>query len=492
MVPLEMKAQHLAATRLATDLSAQRLLEGLSRLYRWIVVMDAERHVLWRSEGLADLAGDDQFEIGSDLHRYLPRLPRPEQVFPLRSSLHSKDLAKAFKIEVARKDGSVSTVELHLLEIEAADGEPLLVGIARPEDAVAAPPGRDLAHVLVEHNPGAVLALDSDGFVVDANPAAGRLLGRPVDDLVGSAVGLLFGPDASDVEQLANSLEDRDAGTCTLRVMGEGGDVRTIHVEARNLEPDISGCALYLREQTASEATQAELLRANEELEHCVNALAHDLRSPLVALLGFSRLLRQDYDVLLDQTGKHFLDRIEQAGRTMESLIHDLLELSRIEGPGELSQLVDPQTVLRQLKAELKPRLEEENIELLLPEPPPSRVACDRTRLYQVFSNLLGNAIEHMGNEGQDRRIRVEVREHEDRHELVVSDNGCGISAEYHELIFEVFRSLSGRRRGRQGAGIGLAIVRKIAETHGGRAWVESEAGHGSAFHVTLPRPQDS
>jgi PAS domain S-box-containing protein len=487
-----MKVQHLAATRLAADLSAQRLLEGLSRLYRWIVVMDAERHVLWRSEGLADLAGDDQFEVGTDLHRYLPRLPRPEQVFPLRTSLRGKDLPKAFSIEVARKDGSVFTVELHLLEIEAADGAPLLVGIARPEDAVAAPPGRDLARVLVDHNPGAVLALDSDGFVVDANPAAARLLGRSPDDLEGSAVGLLFGPDASDVEQLANSLEHRDAGTCTLRVTGEGEDVSTLHVEARNLEPDFSGCALFLREQTATEAAQAELLRANEELEHCVNALAHDLRSPLVALLGFSRLLRQDYDVLLDQTGKHFLDRIEQAGHTMESLIHDLLELSRIEGPGELTQLVDPQTVLLQLKAELKPRLEEANTELLLPELPLPPIACDRTRLYQVLSNLLGNAIEHMGDEARERRIRVEVQEHEHSHELVVSDNGCGISAEHHELIFEVFRSLSGRRRGRQGAGIGLAIVRKIAETHGGRAWVESEVGHGAAFHVTFPRPRES
>ncbi len=454
--------------------------------------MDAERHVLWRSEGLADLAGGDQFEIGTDLHRYLPKLPRPEQIFPLHSSLHGNDITHGFSMEVTRKDGSELSVELHLLEIEAADGEPLLVGIARPQEASGAAPGRDLARVLVEHNPGAVLALDRAGFVIDANPAASRLLARPVDELVGSAVGLLFGPEASDVEQLVNSLEAGDAGTCVLRVRREDGEERVLHVEVRKLEPDVEGCGLFFREETTSEASQAELVRANEELEHCVNALAHDLRSPLVALLGFSRLLRQDYDDLLDQTGKHFLDRIEQAGRTMESLIHDLLELSRIEGPGELTPLVDPQTVLHQLKAELKPRLEEEGIELRLPELPPPLVACDRTRLYQVLSNLLGNAIEHMGEAGESRWIEVEVREHERSHELVVTDNGCGIPAEHHELIFEVFRSLSGRRRGRQGAGIGLAIVRKIAETHGGRAWVESEAGGGAAFHVSLSRREEA
>jgi signal transduction histidine kinase len=274
--------------------------------------------------------------------------------------------------------------------------------------------------------------------------------------------------------------------------VNQAGEACALHVEARSLEPDFGGCALFLREQTPSEASQAELLRANEELEHCVNALAHDLRSPLVALLGFSRLLRQDYDDLLDQTGRHFLDRIEQAGRTMESLIHDLLELSRIEGPGSLAPLGDAQSVLVQLNAELKSCLEEEDIDLRLPEEPLPLVACDGTRLYQVLSNLLGNAIEHMGEEQGPRSIEVEVRERPLSHEIVVTDNGCGISPENHELIFEVFRSLSGRRRGRQGAGIGLAIVRKIADTHGGRAWVESELGRGASFHVSFPRPQDS
>jgi signal transduction histidine kinase len=241
-----------------------------------------------------------------------------------------------------------------------------------------------------------------------------------------------------------------------------------------------------MRDVTERHHAATELSRKNAELEHCVTALAHDLRSPLVALLGFSRLLRQDYGALLDDTGTHFVDRIEQAGRTMEDLIHDLLELSRIGKPGERKALVNPATVLHQLQAELKPRLEAAGIELELPHDPPL-VFCDRTRLYQVFSNLIGNAIDHMGACEQPR-IAVSIFEEGDVCHISVSDSGCGIDSKHHEQVFEAFQSLGPARDGRTGAGIGLAIVKKIAETHGGRAWLESRSGCGTTFHVTFLR----
>jgi signal transduction histidine kinase len=206
-----------------------------------------------------------------------------------------------------------------------------------------------------------------------------------------------------------------------------------------------------------------------------------------VALLGFSRLLRQDYGSRLDDTGAHFVDRIEQAGRTMEGLIHDLLELSRIGQHGERPAMVDPRTVLTQLAAEFKPQLDAEGIRLALPDEPPL-VYCDRTRLYQVFANLIGNAINHMG-ECEVRGIAVDLVEEEDVDHITVRDFGRGIAPEHHEKIFEVFQTLGRRRDDPRGTGMGLAIVRKIAETHGGRAWVESRPNRGATFHVTFPRP---
>jgi signal transduction histidine kinase len=141
--------------------------------------------------------------------------------------------------------------------------------------------------------------------------------------------------------------------------------------------------------------------------------------------------------------------------------------------------------VLLQLRSECKPRLEQQGVALELPESPPL-LLCDRTRLYQLFSNLVGNALDHMG-ETPHGRIVVEVRESADRHVLVVADNGRGVAAEERERIFEMFHTVQ-RPGGRKGTGIGLAIVRKIAERHGGRAWVEDAPSGGAAFHVLLPR----
>ena len=104
-----------------------------------------------------------------------------------------------------------------------------------------------------------------------------------------------------------------------------------------------------------------------------------------------------------------------------------------------------------------------------------------------MFSNLIGNAIEHMGPCSHPR-IAVDVVSEDDCEHITVHDPGRGIAPENHERIFEVFQSLGPRRDDRTGTGIGLAIVKKIAQTHGGRVWVESRLGQGSTFHVTFPR----
>jgi signal transduction histidine kinase len=212
--------------------------------------------------------------------------------------------------------------------------------------------------------------------------------------------------------------------------------------------------------------------------------VAHDLRSPLVALLGFSRLLHDDFADRLGEKGLRFLHRIEQAGRTMESLIQHLLEVSRIGQCEPRKAPVDPRDVLQRIASELKPRLELARTRLAwAPEAP--LIHCEWTHLYQVLSNLVGNALEHMGPAAEPS-IVVEFASEEHAHRVSVRDNGRGIAPEHHERIFEIFQSLGSQER--RGTGVGLAIVKKIAETYGGRAWVESRAGEGAAFHVTFPR----
>jgi PAS domain S-box-containing protein len=335
-----------------------------------------------------------------------------------------------------------------------------------------------------------VAVVDREGRLRYTNPPCGALfghtpetlLGRPVADCAGRLAGARSLPGPADL----------DAGAVLRGHFelhpGHGGEARWVSWSASPLRDEAGlgvGAVVFLRDDTDRRRDEQRWSRRHEELEQTIRAVAHDLRSPLVSVLGFSRLLREDFGGLLGERGTHYLERITEAGRTMETLIRELLDFARI-GHGEQRSLVDPREVLEQLRGELKPRLDAADARLELPTEPPM-VLCDRTRLYQLFSNLIGNALDHMGP-CEEPVIEIEVRDDDRWHVLVVRDNGRGIDPAQHDRIFEMFHSVA-REGGRRGTGIGLAIVKKIAELHGGRAWVESAPGVGAAFHVTLPRP---
>jgi len=480
---------------------ARTLLEALAKIYEFALVTDSSGRVLWRSNGLVELCGGERFRVGCEVKTLLPLLPgftKPEQAFELRSRLRRDGFLMNAVIELSDEIEESVPIEVNVVPVSARPEEhPFYVVIARPavsENSLAGiagqSPGGSLKSIL-DDAPDAMLAVDARGFVVYVNAAVERLLGHGESQIVDRPVAALL-HDAADLERLVSSIgEEREVEEWELTLTRSDGRSVPVAASARTRWLDdgtFGGTVLCMRDVTERHHAAAELSRKNAELEHCVSALAHDLRSPLVALLGFSRLLRQDYGTLLDDTGTHFVDRIEQAGRTMEDLIHDLLELSRIGQPGEQKAFVNPATVLHQLHAEFKQRLEAAGIELELPQDPPL-VFCDRTRLYRVFSNLIGNAIDHMGACEQPR-IAVSIVEEGDVCHISVSDSGRGIDSKHHEQIFEAFQSLGPSGDGRTGAGIGLAIVKKIAEAHGGRVWLDSRSGCGTTFHVTFLRHQ--
>jgi PAS domain S-box-containing protein len=350
----------------------------------------------------------------------------------------------------------------------------------------AAPVARreQLLGAILDGAPDPVVAIGcDDGRIRYANPAC--------EEHFGAASAGVIGRHFSELMQ-SHRLDDDDAPGGVRRGHAEvrlpSGETRWIAYSASRVElPDAQGevAVAFLRDETERRGDELRLSRHNDELEQTIRALAHDLRSPLVSVLGFSRLLREEFGAALGERGVHFLERIGAAGRSMESLIRDLLDFARIGHDGEAREVVDPREVLLQLKSELKPRLEQQEVALHLPESPP-QIRCERTRLYQLFSNLIGNALDHMGP-CESPRIAVDVLEAGGHHELVVSDNGRGVPPEQQERIFEMFHAVQ-HPGGRKGTGIGLAIVRKIAEHHGGRAWVECAPGRGAAFHVSLPR----
>jgi PAS domain S-box-containing protein len=484
-----MNARPNTDTALVDGSPTSALLEELGAVHGLVLACDDSGTIRWMSDGWGHLCGGRPNLVGRNLHRMLRNLPHPEQMFETRSRGCQGGTPADLHLDVNGHGEVALPLNVDVLPMETPPERPSLFAvIARPEDRAPVDPDRDAAGVL-ESAPHPLLVVEEDGVVSYANRAVVRLLGAEPELLRGRPLALLAARPC-DARRLLAALRSPSPSELDLTLRrGDGQNVRVrAHIAPRQLSDGAARRAVVigLREADHSDNGRAELLKRNDELEHCINTLAHDLRSPLVALLGFSRLLRQEYGDLFDDTASHFVDRIEQAGRTMEALIHDLLELSRIGQPGEQRTLIDPRTVLIQIHAEVKPRLDVGGIRLEIPENPPL-VYCDRTRLYQVFSNLIGNAISYMGDD-RDARITVVVAEEDGFHRISVRDTGRGVDPEHHERIFEAFQSLGSRSDGHRGTGIGLAIVRKIAKTHGGHAWIESPPGGGSVFHVTFAR----
>jgi two-component system, LuxR family, sensor kinase FixL len=468
--------------------AALPLVQALASLHELVVLIDPQGRIHWMSDRLARRCGGRE-KFGEKSWTAL--LGDATAARNLMSALCTVGRVNAVPVELLVEDGRSVRASVSAARLGSDPGKASVVAILRvgeEEWRRAAQPTLAAARDFLDSSPDAAVIVDPSRFIAYANPAVEQVLGYRPEEVVDRPLAL-FVHGSDDLERIAEALRPSSpVRNHDLEVRRRDGSPVCVSVSASLLrlsDGRHGGAIAYLRDVTERRRAEESLARKNAELEHYVHAVSHDLRSPLVSLLGFSRLLRDDYGGALEAKGLHFLERIEQAGRTMEALIRDLLELSRIGRTGHATR-VSPRNVLLQLAAELKPRLDAQGVELVLPEDPPALV-CERTRLYQLFSNLIGNALDHMGEKAHPR-VEVRIEEHSGGGCLVsVVDNGRGIDAEHHDRIFEVFQSLGPRRDGTRGTGMGLAIVRKIAETQGGHAWVESEPGRGAAFKVSLP-----
>jgi signal transduction histidine kinase len=235
---------------------------------------------------------------------------------------------------------------------------------------------------------------------------------------------------------------------------------------------------IRVRERTAA------LEAANQELESFSYSVSHDLRSPLRAIDGFSRMLLEDHAAALDAEGRRLLGVIRGNSRRMGVLIDDLLAYSRL-GRKQLSNAdIDMQRMVEEVIAELPasggsaPRLE-------LGDLPAAR--GDRTLLKQAWTNLLANAVKFSSKREQPL-IAVSGRENGAQYVYCVKDNGAGFDMRYVEKLFNVFQRLH-REDEFEGTGVGLAIVQRVIARHGGRVWAEGAVDAGAAFYFSLPKP---
>ncbi len=232
-------------------------------------------------------------------------------------------------------------------------------------------------------------------------------------------------------------------------------------------------------------ARTAALNSKSRELEAFAYSVAHDLKAPLRGIHGYSHLLLEDHAANLDDEGRSFLRTIHGSTEEMGQLIDDLLEYSRLErrefqrGPIELGPLVKSLVEQKQREASAI------SIDFVV-NVNGGDVLGDRNGLMQSLRNYLDNAVKFTGKVSHPR-IEVGSEERAEHHLIWVRDNGVGFDMKYHDRIFNMFQRLNPGEE-YPGTGIGLVIVRKAMQRMGGRAWAESEAGHGATFYLEIPR----
>ncbi len=226
-----------------------------------------------------------------------------------------------------------------------------------------------------------------------------------------------------------------------------------------------------------------ELEAKNAELERFTYTVSHDLKSPLVTIRGFLGYLERDAQEGNYEKLRHDKQRIEAAVEKMQNLLKDLLELSRIGRLMNTPVEIPFNDIVKDTLEIMDGQIKEKNV-LIVYQNNNIIINCDRVRMLEVLQNLLDNAIKFMGDQ-PDPYIEIGTSIN-DRNETIfyIKDNGIGIAPEFQEKIFGLFNKLTSDS---EGTGIGLSLVKRIIEVHGGRIWVKSQVGMGTTFYFTIP-----
>jgi signal transduction histidine kinase len=239
-------------------------------------------------------------------------------------------------------------------------------------------------------------------------------------------------------------------------------------------------------EVTERKSREVELEGKNAELERFTYTVSHDLKSPLITIKGFAGALLKDVTAGRHDRLEGDLHRIMNAADKMGFLLNDLLELSRIGRMSNAPTTAPMAEIIKEALAGLEGIISSRSIEVRV-HPDLPTVTVDRQRIVEVVQNLVENAVKYLGDQAEPV---VEIGARSDGEETVffVHDNGIGIDPQYQETVFGLFNKLDAQT---DGTGIGLALVRRIIDFHGGRVWVESAGlGKGSTFCFTLGKPK--
>jgi signal transduction histidine kinase len=478
------------------------------------LTLDAAGTVFFANHRFADMVRSPlQTVIGGSFYRFVDRKDRATAEALLRQGNGSGELrlrtGDTGSIPALLSVGTWQAEGISSLCAVVTD----LTELKHREELLAA---ERLARYTVDQAREPIVVCDPEGKILRASYSAFELCGQnPIYQSFDAMFPFLVGPE-----------RDRPPSGTTARKAPEGPFRSLIREGAKNAEIVFSrldgrtffllvstgpllnehnkvlGHILMMTDITMRKQMEAELRRANDELELRVRertaelersnadlqqfayAASHDLQEPLRMVASFVQLLERDYKDKLGSSANEYIRYAVDGAQRMQTLIRGLLQYSRVNTRAAPTQLTDCQEVLQKVLQNLSLKIEETQTRITY-DPLPT-VRADPTQLLQVFQNLIDNAIK-FHKKDQAPYVHVSAVKNNGEWVFSVRDNGIGIEPQYFDRIFAIFQRLNSRRDEYPGTGIGLAVVKRIVEHHGGKVCVDSRLGEGTTFIFTLP-----
>jgi len=346
-----------------------------------------------------------------------------------------------------------------------------------------------------------------NNFIFDyANKEVSKLLGYQLDEIIGSDFQKFLDEESQPLVR-SNYLARLQGEDIPYRyefgIIRKDGEKRHVELSAAIAEDSMGNKNVIgqLVDITERKKAEEEVRRLNEELEQRVinrthelelansemeaftYSVSHDLRAPLRAIDGYARIILEDYSSILDVEGQRLFSVISQNSQRMSQLIDDLLAFSRLNRAEMHKSQIDMQKLAASVYEELTSAEERKQIDFRIDTLAP--ISGDPSLVKQVWTNLISNAIKFTSKQNQ-AVIEIGCTPKDNEAIYYIRDNGAGFDMHYAHQLFGVFHRLHNEKEF-EGTGVGLAIVQRVIQRHGGRVWGKGEVGKGATFYFSLP-----
>jgi two-component system, LuxR family, sensor kinase FixL len=468
-----------------------------------MLIVDCDGQIVLANPPVERLFGYPRSElVGQSMELLMPERFRRTHVAKRTDYFadpHARPMGIGMELRGRRQGGEEFPIEVSLSPLKTDRGLKLVMATIhdissrkQAEDALLESEARMRA--IVDTAVDAIITIDEKGVMESVNPRAEHLFGYTSAEMIGKNVSMLMPAPYRDMH---DGYLARYRQTGEKKIIGIGREVVGLRKDGTTFPMDLSVAEMHLgqrrmftgvvRDITERKHAEEQRLRllqevssANEELTNFAYVVSHDLKAPLRGIGSLADWLSTDYADKFDGEGREHMRLLISRVHRMSALIDGILQYSRVGRVRETSVAVDLNLLVREVIDLLAPP---GNIKVTIADTLPT-VFGERTRIQQVFQNLISNAVKYMDKPAGE--VRINCIEKGDQWQFSVTDNGPGIQQRHFERIFQLFQTLAPRDKV-ESTGVGLALVRKILEMYGGEIWLESAVGNGSAFFFTLP-----